>query len=223
MYGNEREVGMAVRESGLPREEVFITTKLWNSDHGYDRAVRACERSLKLLDLDHIDLYLIHWPVTGLRKETWDAFVALRREGKCRSIGVSNYTVRHLQELMSNSSVVPSVNQVEFHPFLYQKELLQFCTKKNIALEAYRPLMRGHKLNHSVLLDVAQKYSRTPAQIMIRWGLQHGLIIIPKSIKSERIVENSQVFDFVISEGDMATLDALNEDLRTDWDPTDEP
>jgi diketogulonate reductase-like aldo/keto reductase len=223
MYGNEREVGVAVRESGLPREEVFITTKLWNSDHGYERAMRACDTSLKLLGLEYIDLYLIHWPVTGARKETWDALVTLRKEGKCRSIGVSNYTIRHLQELMNSSSVLPSVNQVEFNPFLYQRELLEFCKAKKVALEAYRPLTKGHRLGHPVLLEIAQKYSQTPAQIMIRWSLQHDLIVIPKSAKPERIIENSRVFDFTISGDDMARLDALNEDLRTDWDPTNQP
>jgi diketogulonate reductase-like aldo/keto reductase len=223
LYRNEREVGEAVRESGVPREQVFVTTKLWNSDHGYERALRACDRSLELLGLEYIDLYLIHWPVTALRKETWDALVALRKEGKCRSIGVSNYTIRHLQELMSSSSVLPSVNQVEFNPFLYQKELLEFCRSKNIALEAYRPLTQGSRLGHPVLNEIARGYSRTPAQILIRWSIQHDLIVIPKSVKPERIIENSRVFDFAISSGDMKRLDALNENLRTDWDPTNQP
>jgi diketogulonate reductase-like aldo/keto reductase len=223
IYGNEREVGQGVRESGVPRRDVFVTTKLWNSDHGYDRAVKACDRSLKLLGLEYIDLYLIHWPVTGARKETWDALVTLRREGKCRSIGVSNYTTRHLNELMSTSPVMPSVDQVEFHPFLYQRNLLEFCKEKNIAVEAYRPLARASRLNHPVLLEIAQRYSRTPAQIMIRWSLQHDLIVIPKSVKPERITENSMVFDFTIRGDDMKRLDELNEDLRTDWDPTSEP
>jgi diketogulonate reductase-like aldo/keto reductase len=223
IYGNEREVGHGVRESGVPRKDVFVTTKLWNSDHGYDRAVKACDRSLELLGLEYIDLYLIHWPVTGARKETWDAMVTLRREGKCRSIGVSNYTTRHLNELVSTSSVLPSVNQVEFHPFLYQRDLLEFCKGKNIAVEAYRPLARASRLNHPMLLEIAQRCSRTPAQIMIRWSLQHGLIVIPKSVKPERITENSRVFDFIIRGDDMKRLDELNEDLRTDWDPTSEP
>ncbi|MGD1054984.1 MAG: aldo/keto reductase, partial [Nitrososphaerales archaeon] len=182
LYGNEREVRKGVRESGVPRKDVFITTKLWNSDHGYDRAVHACDRSLKLLGLEYIDLYLIHWPVTGARKETWDALVTLQREGKCRSIGVSNYTIGHLQQLLEDSSVLPSVNQVEFNPFLYQRELLEFCKKKSIALEAYCPLTRGRRLNHPMLVETASRYSRTPAQIMIRWSLQHELIVIPKSV-----------------------------------------
>jgi diketogulonate reductase-like aldo/keto reductase len=177
---------------------------------------------LKLLGFEYVDLYLIHWPVAGTRNETWDALLELRKEGKCRSIGVSNYSIRHLQELIGNSSILPSVNQVEFNPFLYQEELLEFCRKKNIILEAYRPLARGRRLHHPVLLEMAQRYSRTPAQIMIRWSLQHDLIVIPKSAEPKRIVENGRVFDFVLSGHDMRTLDALNEDFRTDWDPTNE-
>jgi diketogulonate reductase-like aldo/keto reductase len=223
LYGNEREVGEAVRESGIPREEVFVTTKLWNDDHGYDRAVRACERSLKQLGLEYIDLYLIHWPVAGLRKETWEAMVDLKKEGKCRSIGVSNYTIRHLQELMGGSPVLPSVNQVEFNPFLYQKELLEFCESKSIALEAYRPLANGSKLSDPVLREIAKKCAGTSAQTMIRWSLLHGVIVIPKSVKQARIVENSRALGLVISDGDMARLDSLHEDFRTDWDPTNEP
>lgn len=223
LYGNEREVGEGVRQSGVPREDVFVTTKVWNDDQGYDRALRACDRSLSLLGLGYIDLYLIHWPVPGERKETWDALMTLKREGKCRSIGVSNYTIRHLRELMNDSSVWPSVNQVEFNPFLYQKELLEFCRKKNVAVEAYRPLTGGRRLNHPLLLETARKYSKTPAQVMIRWGLQHDLIVIPKSARPERMIENSQVFDFIISGDDMTRLDMLNENFRTDWDPTDEP
>jgi diketogulonate reductase-like aldo/keto reductase len=223
LYGNEREVGKGVRESGVPREEIFVTTKLWNSDHGYGRAMQACDHSLKLLGFEYVDLYLIHWPVAGARKETWEALVSLQKEGRCHSIGVSNYTIKHLRELMNDSPVLPSVNQVEFNPFLYQKELLEFCRKKNIALEAYRPLTRGQRLNHPLLLETARKYSKTPAQVMIRWGLQHDLIVIPKSVKPERMIENSQVFDFIISNDDMTRLDTLNENLRTDWDPTNEP
>jgi diketogulonate reductase-like aldo/keto reductase len=223
LYGNEREVGEGVRQSGVPREDVFVTTKVWNDDQGYDRALRACDRSLSLLGLGYIDLYLIHWPVPGERKETWDALMILKREGKCRSIGVSNYTVRHLQELIDRSSAPPSVNQVEFNPFLYQADLLKFCNGKGIALEAYRPLTGAHRLDHPLLRETAQRYCKTPAQVMIRWSLQHGLIVIPKSIKPERIAENSRVFDFTIGDDDMRRLDGLSENFRTDWDPTEEP
>ena len=223
IYGNEEDVGRGVRDSGVPREQVFVTTKLWNSDHGYDAALKACDRSLRRLGLGYIDLYLIHWPVTELRGETWRALIELQRRGSCRAIGVSNYTVRHLQELLDGSEVTPAVNQVEFNPFLYQEELLKFCNGKGIQLEAYSPLTRGHKLSHPTVLDVAKKHSKSPAQIMIRWSLQHGLVVIPKSARPERIKENSEVFDFNISPADMSRLDSLSEDLRTDWDPTDEP
>jgi diketogulonate reductase-like aldo/keto reductase len=223
IYGNEEDVGRGVRDSGVPREQVFVTTKLWNSDHGYDSALSACDKSLRRLGLGYIDLYLIHWPVPELRGETWKALVELQRRGSCRAIGVSNYTVRHLQELLGSSEVTPAVDQVEFNPFLYQKELLRFCDGKGIQLEAYSPLTRGHKLDHPVVLDVAKRCSKSPAQVMIRWGLQHGLIVIPKSTRPERIKENSEVFDFEISSADMFRLDSLSEGLHTVWDPTDEP
>ena len=223
LYGNEESVGKAIRESGLPRDQVFVTTKLWNSDHGYEAAIRAGEASLKRLGLGHIDLYLIHWPVQGLRDDSWRALVELKRRGVCRSIGVSNYTVKHLQELLADSDHIPDVNQVEFNPFLYQEELLSFCNENKIQLEAYSPLTRGYKLRHPVVVEVARRYSKSPAQVMIRWGLQHGLVVIPKSSRPERIRENSEVFDFEITAADMRKLDALGEDLRTDWDPTDAP
>jgi diketogulonate reductase-like aldo/keto reductase len=223
LYGNEEDVGRGVRDSGVPRDQVFVTTKLWNSDHGYDAALSACDKSLRRLGLGYIDLYLIHWPVPELRAETWKALVELKRRGSCRAIGVSNYTVRHLKELLGGSDVTPAVNQVEFNPFLYQKELLRFCDGKEIQLEAYSPLTRGHKLDHPVVLAVAKRYSKSPAQVMIRWGLQHGLVVIPKSTHPERIKENSEVFDFEISPADMSKLDALGEGLHTVWDPTDEP
>jgi diketogulonate reductase-like aldo/keto reductase len=223
LYGNEEDVGRGVRDSGVPREEVFVTTKLWNSDHGYDSAMSACDTSLRRLGLGYIDLYLIHWPVPELRSETWKALVELKRRGSCRAIGVSNYTVRHLQELLDSSEVTPAVDQVEFNPFLYQKELLRFCDSKGIQLEAYSPLTRGHKLHHPLVLEVAQRYSKSPAQVMIRWGLQQGLVVIPKSTRPERIKENSEVFDFGISSADMSRLDSLSQGLRTVWDPTEEP
>jgi len=223
LYGNEEDVGRGVRDSGVPREQVFVTTKLWNTDHGYDSALSACGESLRRLGLGYIDLYLIHWPVPELRGETWKALVELRRRGSCRAIGVSNYTVRHLEELLASSEVAPAVNQVEFNPFLYQEELLRFCNSKGIQLEAYSPLTRGHKLDHPTILDVAKRYSKSPAQVLIRWGLQHGLVVIPKSTRPERIQENSEVFDFEISSADMSRLDSLSENLHTAWDPASEP
>jgi len=218
LYGNESDVGKALRESGLRREEVFITTKVWNSDQGYDTTLQACERSLRQLGLPYVDLYLIHWPVQGMSMETWKALVQLLQEGKARAIGVSNYTIRDLKEILQNSEdvdVVPAVDQVEFHPFLYQKELLQFCKKNSIQLEAYSPLTRAKRLNHPVIVAIAKKYGKTPAQILIRWSLQHDVVVIPKSIHEERIRENSQVFDFQLQPDDMKYLDSLNENFQS--------
>jgi len=223
IYGNEADVGEAVRESGILREDLFVTTKLWNSDQGYDSTLRAYEASLKRLGLDYVDLYLVHFPVPDVRKESWRAMETLFKKGRCRAIGVSNFTIRHLEELTEESDVIPSVNQVEFHPFLYQKELLDYCQGKRIQVEAYSPLARGERFKQPRILSLTKKYSKTPAQLMIRWGIQHGVVVIPKSTREERIRENSQVFDFDISDDDMRSLDSLNEDLRLNWDPTNVP
>lgn len=220
LYANEANVGRVLRESGLPREQVFITTKLWNSDQGYERAIRAGETSLTALGLDWIDLYLIHWPEPGKRRESWRALIELRKRGVARSIGVSNYTVAHLKELMAHSDVVPAVNQVEFNPFLYQRALLEFCTAHDIALVAYCPLARAQKLGEPRLRKIADKHHKTAAQIMIRWALQRGIGAIPKSSDPRRIAENTQVFDFALDADDMRQLDALDVGLRTCWDPT---
>lgn len=220
LYNNEREVGEAVKECGIPREQIFITTKLWNDDHGYDKALRAFEKSMKELDLDYIDLYLIHWPVTGKRKDSWKALQRIYKEGRCRSIGVSNYLIRHLEELLSETEVVPVVNQVEFSPFLYQMELLDYCRSKNIVLEAYSPITKGKRLDDENLLKIAKKYRKTAAQILIRWGLQQDLVVLVKSNRAERIEENGSVFDFKIAAEDMKFLDSLDENYRTSWDPT---
>ena len=220
MYGNEEDVGAAIRESGIPREEIFVTTKLWNSDHGYDSGLAAFEKSRRRLRLSYVDLYLIHWPVQDLRNETWRALETLLKEGKCRAIGVSNYMIRHLEELLENSSTVPAVNQVEFSPYLYQKDLLEFCRKHDVQLEAYSPLTKGHKLNDPKLMNLASKYSKSPAQILIGWALQHQIVVIPKSSRKERITENAGVFDFTISPEDMRVLDSFDQGLRTSWDPS---
>ncbi len=215
LYGNEIDVGRAIRESGIEREEIFITTKVWNSDQGYQSTLAACDRSLKLLGLPYVDLYLIHWPVEGRGKDTWKAMIKLLREGKTRAIGVSNYEIFHLQDIFQNFDVIPSINQVEFHPFLFQEKLLEFCKNSNIQLEAYSPLTRGQRLNHHILVGLAKKYGKSSAQILIRWNLQHGLVVIPKSIHENRIRENIQVFDFQLEETDMKLLNSLNEDLHT--------
>ena len=223
LYGNERDVGVAVRESGIPREEIFITTKLWNSDQGFESALRAFEGSRRELGLDYVDLYLIHWPEPRLRHESWKALLKIREQGLARSIGVSNYTIPHLEELLPTTPIPPSVDQVEFHPFLYQRELLEYCQKHRIQLEAYSPLTRGHRLKHPVITEIAATYGRTPAQILIRWSLQHGLVVIPKSVRPERIRENADVFGFEIKAPDMARLDALDERSHLAWNPDDLP
>ena len=215
LYGNEGDVGRAILESGIEREELFITTKVWNSDQGYQSTLAACKRSLQRLGLPYVDLYLIHWPVEGQNKGTWRAMIQLLREGKTRAIGVSNYEIFHLQEIFQNFDVIPSVNQVEFHPFLYQEKLLEFCKNNNIQLEAYSPLTRGQRLDYPTLVGLAKKYGKNSAQILIRWSLQHGLVVIPKSIHENRIRENIQVFDFQLEEMDMKLLNSLNEELHT--------
>ncbi len=220
IYENEKDVGKAIRDSRIPRQDIFVTTKLWNADHGYQKALKACEKSLGRLGLSYVDLYLIHWPVEGIRKETWKALGTLLVDGKCRAIGVSNFMIRHLEELLEGSSVIPAVNQVEFHPYLFQEDLLQFCRERNIQLETYCPLTRGQRLDDPKLRSLADRYSKTPAQILIRWALQHDLVVIPKSSHPGRIRENADVFDFKISEEDMKTLDSFHENLRVSWDPT---
>ena len=215
LYGNEADVGRAVRESGIRREEIFITTKVWDSDQGYTSTLTACERSLRRLGLAYVDLYLIHWAVQAKSKDTWKAMIQLLKDGKARAIGVSNYEIFDIQEILQNFDTVPSVNQVEFHPFLYQEKLLQFCKNNHIQLEAYSPLTRGEKLNHATVKTIAQKYDKTAAQILIRWSLQHDLVVIPKSIHEKRIKENSEVFNFQLEEQHMKLLNSLNEDLPT--------
>lgn len=220
LYGNEGDVGRAVRNAGVSRTEIFVATKLWNSDQGYDSTFRAFDRSLSRLGLETIDLYLIHWPEPGKRLDAWRAMVEIKKQGRCRSIGVSNFTIRHLEELLRVSGTVPSVNQVEFSPFLYQRELLQFCAGKGIRLVAYCPLTRGDKLKHPLLVTLGRKHGKTAAQVMLRWALQHGVGAIPKSVRTARIDENAALFDFALSDADMADLDRLDEGYRTCWDPS---
>jgi methylglyoxal/glyoxal reductase len=222
-YGNERDIGAALAESGVPREELFVTTKLWNDDHGYDSTIRACRRSTEDLGLDYLDLYLIHWPVPGQRDESWRAMEWLLDEGLCRAVGVSNYMVNHLEELLAGSRTVPAVNQVEFHPCLYQGELLGFCRANGIQLQAYSPLARTRGFGDPVVREVSARYGKTPAQIYLRWSLQHEVAVIPKSSNRERLKENTDVFDFSISPGDMRLLDSLSRDLHVSWDPSGAP
>jgi diketogulonate reductase-like aldo/keto reductase len=225
IYGNESDVGRAVAESGLPREEIFVTTKLWNADQGYESTLDACEISLGKMDLEYVDLYLMHWPVEGRRLESWTAMEELLAKGKCRSIGVSNFLVNHLEELLEKARVVPAINQIEMSPynFLQRKETLDLCHSTGIVIEAYSPLTKGRKLKDPRLVDIAAKYGKTTAQLLIRWALEKRFVVLPKSVIKDRIVENISVFDFTISPDDMATLDGFNENLATGWDPTHTP
>ncbi len=222
-YGNERDVAAAIAASGVPRDQVFVTTKLWNSDHGYAETLRACDASLARLGTERVDLYLVHWPVQGLRNDTWRAMERLRAEGKARAIGVSNYTVRHLEELLGRAKEPPAVNQVELHPFLQQRELVEFCRANGIVVEAYAPLVKAHKMDHPVLRRIAGRHRVTPAQVLVRWGLQLGLVVLPKSVRPERIRENAEVYGFALDGEDLSALEGLDEGYRTSWDPTDAP
>lgn len=221
VYRNESDVGRAIRDSNVPREEIFVTTKLWTRDEGFAPAIAACERSLKELGLEYVDLYLIHWPGSRVRWESWQALEKLYREKKCRAIGVSNYLDRHLLEILKRFEVVPAVNQVELSPFLSQAGLRSFCRRRAIQVMAYAPLTQGKKLDHPVVQGIAKKVAKTPAQVLVRWALQQELVVIPKSVRKERIEENAAVFDFALDAGDMEKLGALDEGFRTCWDPTD--
>lgn len=222
-YRNEADVGAAVRESELSRDQVFVTTKLANEDHGYDAARRALDESLAALGLAYVDLYLIHWPVSGLRRESWRALEQLQADGKCRTIGVSNYTARHIEELTGYARVLPAVNQVEMHPFLAQGAVRATCRAHRIAIEAYSPLTRGQRLGDPRVVDVAQRVGRTPPQVLLRWAVQHGAVVLPKSVRRERIEENAKIFDFELAPEEMARLDALDQNLHLCWDPTNVP
>ena len=219
MYQNEEYVGRAVRESNIPREEIFVTTKLDNDQHGYDRAKKSFDESLARLKLGYIDLFLIHWPVEGLRMESWRALVDIYNQGSAKSIGVSNYTVRHLNELLAESEIRPAVNQVEFNPFNFQNELLSFCNEEGISMEGYTPLSRGYKFDNKIVKELSGKYLKTPPQIILRWVVQHSVIPIPKSSHNERIKENADIFDFTITDKDMEKLNKINENYRLAMDP----
>lgn len=222
-YDNETDVGRAVKDSDIARENLFITTKLWNKDQGYDTAIEACEKSLARLSCDYIDLYLIHWPLKGKRNDSWKAFIELQQRGLCRSIGVSNFTVVHLIELEDKFGIIPVANQVEFHPYHYQKELLEYCNSKNIVIEAYSPLVHAKRMDEPRLVSISEEMGKTPAQILIRWAMQRGMVVLPKSVNQGRIVENFSVFDFEIPDSLMKRLDDLDETFVTCWDPHNPP
>ncbi|MGE6256642.1 aldo/keto reductase [Heyndrickxia sporothermodurans] len=223
VYDNETGVGIGIqeglKEAGISREDLFVTSKVWNSDFGYETTLAAFDTSLKKLGLDYLDLYLIHWPVEGKYKDTWRALETLYKDGKIKAIGVSNFQIHHLEDLIKDAEIKPMINQVEYHPLLSQKELLAYCKDKGIQLEAWSPLAQGQLLDHPVLQEIASKYNKSIAQVILRWDLQNGVVTIPKSIKEHRIIENATIFDFELSSDDMERIDSLNQNHRVGPDP----
>lgn len=220
-YQNEASVGQGIKESGLPREDIFLTSKVWNDEQGYESTLEAFERSLEKLGTDYLDLYLIHWPVNEKFMDTWKAFEKLYQDKRVRAIGVSNFHIQHLERLLKEAEIVPAINQVEFHPHLTQEKLREYCRQHRIQLEAWSPLKRGQLLEHPILTAIAEKYHKTVAQIILRWDIQHQVITIPKSITPERIVQNADIFDFSLTEQEMKQIDAINENSRSGTNPDD--
>lgn len=220
-YGNEEGVGQGISESGLRRDEVFLVSKVWNSDQGYENTLNAFEASLERLGTHYLDLYLVHWPVDGKYKETWRALEKLYADKKVRAIGVSNFLQHHLEDLMDSAEIVPMVNQMEFHPYLVQQELIDFCNRYKIQYEAWSPMMQGNIFEKEEFAELADKYGKTIAQVVLRWDLQKGVITIPKSTNKERIIANAQLFDFELSPEDMEKLDAMDKGKRFGPDPDD--
>jgi diketogulonate reductase-like aldo/keto reductase len=221
MYHNETEVGNAIRKSTVQRKDIFITTKVNNADQGYDATLKAFDQSIAKLQTDYVDLYLVHWPIKGKRKETWKALEKIYDTGRVRAIGVANYLVPFLDELKTYSNITPAVNQVEFSPYLFLKDLLDYCNRDKIQLQAYSPLLRGKKFKDPRLLQLAKKYNKTPAQIILRWDIELGVSPIPKSANPERLRENFDVFDFELSKEDVHLMNGFNENLRVVDDPMD--
>ena len=219
IYGNEYGVGNAIKKSGIERSEIFLTTKVWNNDQGYDKTLKAFDRSLDLLQTDYVDLYLIHWPVKGEFKETWKALESIYKNGQARAIGVSNFQIHHLKELFSEAEIKPMVNQVEVHPHLRQQELLEFSQSHNMLLQAWRPIMMGQVNLIPELRHIGLKYGKTPAQIALRWLIQRGILVIPKSTNPVRIAENADVFDFELTQSEMEVIHLLDRERRMGPDP----
>lgn len=224
IYGNEKAVGEAIKDSGVPREEIFVTTKCWNGDQGYDAALQAFDRSLSELGLEQLDLYLIHWPVPAKDQyvDTWKAFEKLYADGRVRSIGVSNFQISHLERLFAETDVVPAVNQIELHPWLPQNELRDFHSVHGIATEAWSPIARGgDHLNNAILKGIAAAHGRSVAQVILRWHTQLGTIVLPRTVKAKRAVENISLFDFELSDGEMRTIASLSNSMRVGPNPDD--
>ena len=219
IYDNEKGVGEGIKQSGINREDIFVVSKVWNADQGYESTLKAFNESLERLDLEYLDLYLIHWPVKGKYKDTWRALEHLYRQKKIRAIGVSNFLKHHLEDLLLSVEIVPMVNQMEFHPYLVQQDLIDYCNAHQIQYEAWSPLMQGHIFNLDSIKKMGEKYGKSPAQVVLRWDLQKGVVTIPKSVKKERIIANADIFDFELSKADMAYLDGLEKSKRFGPDP----
>jgi diketogulonate reductase-like aldo/keto reductase len=219
LYGNEASIGRALRASGVPRDQVFVTTKVWNADQGYGSTLAACGVSLSKLGLDHVDLYLIHWPMPKLMRDTWRAMQELLASGKTRAIGVCNFLPHHLDELLAFADVPPAVDQVEHHPRLQQPALRDHCRDHGITMQAWAPIMRGRVNSIPELVEIAERHGKTPVQVSIRWILQHGVTTIPKSVHRERVAENADVYDFELTGEEMATIDGLDNGERVGPDP----
>nr|WP_299071401.1 aldo/keto reductase [uncultured Allomuricauda sp.] len=219
IYNNEKGVGIGVEESNIERKDVFVVSKVWNSDQGYDTTLKAFDDSLERLRMDYLDLYLIHWPKGDRSKETWRAMERLYNEKRVRAIGISNFLQHHIEDLLTEADIVPMVNQMEFHPYLVQQELVDFCNQKGIQYEAWSPMMQGKIFDLDILKDLANKYDKTVAQIVLRWDLQKGVVTIPKSVKKERIISNATIFDFELTPEDVQLLDSLDKGQRFGPDP----
>lgn len=218
-YDNEEGVGEAVNSHDVPRGEIFVTSKLWNSDQGYEKTIAAFDKTMEKLNLDYLDLYLVHWPVKGKYKETWKALEYLYKEGRIKAIGVSNFLQHHLEDLMQDATIKPMVNQVEFHPWLVQKDLQEFCAKHDIQYQAWSPLMQGNAFGNETLKKIADKHGVSEGKVVVRWDLQNGVITIPKSVKKDHIISNADVFNFELSDEEMATIDAMDKHERLGPDP----
>jgi methylglyoxal/glyoxal reductase len=219
LYYNEKGVGTAIINSGIKREQIFVTSKVWNSDQGYDNTLRAFDKSLQKLQMNYLDLYLIHWPVKGKFKDTWHALETIYKQGRAKAIGISNFLKHHIDDLLRSAEIVPMVNQMEFHPYLVQQDLIDYCKKFNIQYQAWSPLMQGKVIEVDLLRKLGSKYKKDPAQITLRWSLQKDVVIIPKSSHKERILSNSQIFDFELTPDEVKAIDKLDRHERLGADP----
>jgi len=219
IYKNEQGVGKAIKESNVPREDIFLTSKVWNTDQGYSKTMAAFDLSLEKLQTEYLDLYLIHWPKGKRSVETWKALEELYKKGRVKAIGISNFLIHHLEEFLPECKIIPAVNQYEFHPELMQPDLLEYCKKRGIQPEAWSPIMKGRVVDVPLMQELAAKYGKNPVHIVLRWDIQKGVVTIPKSVTPDRIISNSEIYDFELSEEDMARIDGLDKNKRIGFHP----